>query len=149
MNWRKIEKKRFKSKLLELWKSGTKKWSPDMFNFYVVLADHDKVTDDRRPTTCRCNFKAPPLLTKSTRNEGHFGNIGFHGKIIWRFQSKKGTKTIFTIFQKRPMKHTTSKCNKVSKVFWQICANYMIISLGTKRLLKTQIFEKKNNPSDD
>ena len=32
-----------------------------MFNFYVVLADHDKVTDAGWATTCGHNFKAPSL----------------------------------------------------------------------------------------
>ena len=35
-----------------------------MFNFYVVLAGHDIVTDTDRATACRCKFKAPRLQTK-------------------------------------------------------------------------------------
>ena len=35
-----------------------------MFNFYVVLAGHDKVTDAGRAATCRGNFKTPPLQRK-------------------------------------------------------------------------------------
>ena len=38
-----------------------------MFNFYVALAGHDKVTDTDRATTCRRNFKAPSLQTKSIK----------------------------------------------------------------------------------
>ena len=35
-----------------------------MFNFYVVSAGHDMVTDAGRATTCRREFKAPWLQTK-------------------------------------------------------------------------------------
>ena len=35
-------------KLLELCKTRTKKSSPDLFNFHVVLAGHDMVTDADR-----------------------------------------------------------------------------------------------------
>ena len=45
------------SKLLELCKTRTKKSSPDMFNFYVVLAGHDMVTDAGRVTTRRRKLK--------------------------------------------------------------------------------------------
>ena len=42
----------------------TKKSSPDVFNFYAVLAGHDVVTDASRTTTCRRKFKAPCLQRK-------------------------------------------------------------------------------------
>ena len=71
---------------MELCKTKTKKSSPDMFNFYVVLAGHDKVSD---ATMCRLKIKAPSLQTKSTKNEGHSENMGFDGKTIWRSQTKK------------------------------------------------------------
>ena len=64
INRRKIEKKAFNLKLLDLCKTRTKKSSPDMFNFYVVLAGHDKLNDAGRATTCRRKFKAPSLQTK-------------------------------------------------------------------------------------
>ena len=35
-----------------------------MFNFYVVSAGHDMVTDAGRATTCRSIFIAPPLHRK-------------------------------------------------------------------------------------
>ena len=35
-----------------------------MFNFYVVSAGHDIVTDAGRATTCRRKFKAPWLPTE-------------------------------------------------------------------------------------
>ena len=60
-----------------------------MFNFYVVLAGHDKVSDAGRATTCRRKLKAPSLQTKSTKNEGPPENMGLKGKTVWRFQTKK------------------------------------------------------------
>ena len=57
-----------------------------MFNFYVVLAGHGKVTD---ATMCRLKIKAPSLQTKSTKNEGPPENMGFKGKTVWRLQTKK------------------------------------------------------------
>ena len=56
----KLEKKAFRTKQLELYKTGTKKSSPDMFNFDVILAGHDA----GRATTCRRKCKAPCLQTK-------------------------------------------------------------------------------------
>ena len=69
-----------KLKLLELYKTRAKKSSPDMFNFYRVLAGHDKVSDASRAAMCRRKFKAPSLQTKSTKNEGPPENRGFKGK---------------------------------------------------------------------
>ena len=71
-----------KLKQLELGKTRTKKASPGMFNFYVVLAGHDKVTDAGRAATCRRKSKAPSLQTKSTKNEGPPENMGFKGKTV-------------------------------------------------------------------
>ena len=48
-----------------------------MFNFYVVLARHDMVTDAGRATTFWSKFEAASLQTKSTKNEGPSENIGF------------------------------------------------------------------------
>ena len=62
-------------KLLELSKTRAKKSSPDMFNFYVVLVGHNKVSDAGRVAMCWLKFKAPSLKTKSTKNEGPFGNM--------------------------------------------------------------------------
>ena len=52
-------KKAFRIKLLEFCRTRTKKSSPDLFKFYVVLAGHDKATNAGRATTCRRKFKAP------------------------------------------------------------------------------------------
>ena len=55
----------------------TKKSSPDIINFYVELAGHDKVSDADKAATCWLEFKAPSLKTK---NEGPFENMSFKGK---------------------------------------------------------------------
>ena len=55
--------------MLDVCKTRTKKLRPDMFNFYVVLAGPDKVSDAGRATTFRRKFKAPSLQTKSTKKE--------------------------------------------------------------------------------
>jgi len=52
-----------------------------MFNIYVTLAAHDKITDAGRATTCRRKFKAPSLQTKSTKNGGP-SEDDFHGKTV-------------------------------------------------------------------
>ena len=40
-----------------------------MFNFHVVLAGHDKVTDTGRATKCRRKLETPSLQTKSTKTD--------------------------------------------------------------------------------
>ena len=72
-----------------------------MFNFDVILAGHDKVTDAGRATRCRRKCKAPCLQTISTKNEGPSENMGFNGKTVWRFQTEKRTETIISTFQKK------------------------------------------------
>ena len=42
----------------------TEKSSPDVFNFYVVLAGDDIVTIAGQATTCRRKFKTPLSQTK-------------------------------------------------------------------------------------
>ena len=66
--------------MLDVCKTRTKKLRPDMFNFYVVLAGHDKVSDAGRATTCRRKVKALSLQTKSTINEVPPENIALKGK---------------------------------------------------------------------
>ena len=61
-----------------------------MFNFCVVFAGHDMVTDAGRATTHRRKFKAPSLKTKTTNSEESFENLSFSKKKnVWRFQRKK------------------------------------------------------------
>ena len=67
LNSTKLEKKDFRSKLLKLCKTRTKKSSPDLFNFYVLLAGHDMIIDAGRETRCRRKFKAPGLQTEDQK----------------------------------------------------------------------------------
>ena len=52
-------KKAFRLKLLELCKTRTEESSPTTFNFYVILAGHDMITDAGRDTKCKQKFIAP------------------------------------------------------------------------------------------
>ena len=63
-NLTKLGKKTFRSELLKICSTKDDKSSLDIFNFSVVLADHDKVTDAGRATKCRPIFNAPSLQTK-------------------------------------------------------------------------------------
>ena len=80
-----------------------------MSKFYVVLAGHDKVSDAGRATTCRCKFKAPSLQIKGTKNIGHFENIDFDWKTIWRIQRKKEQKHYSRPFKKIQSDNRTQK----------------------------------------
>ena len=60
-----------------------------MFNFYVVLGGHNKVSDTGRVTTCRLICKAPSLKTKTIKNVEPFEKMSFSKKTVWRFQRKK------------------------------------------------------------
>ena len=82
-----------------------------MFNFYVVLAGHDKVSDASRATTCRRKFKAPSVQTKSTKNVGPPESMGFKGKTVWRFQTKKKQKHYSRSFKKTQWNTKTLKAS--------------------------------------
>ena len=60
-----------------------------MFNFCVVFAGHDMVTDAGRATTRRRKFKAPSLKTKTTNNEESFENMSFSKKNGLKISTKK------------------------------------------------------------
>ena len=62
-----------------------------MFNFCVVFAGHDMVTDAGRATTHRRKFKAPSLKTKTTNNEESFENMSFSKKKRLKISTKKKT----------------------------------------------------------
>ena len=62
------KKKAFRLELLELCKTRAKKSSPITFNFYVILAGHEMVTDASRAVTCWRMFKASSLQAESTKN---------------------------------------------------------------------------------
>ena len=71
--------------MLELCTTRTKKSSPNIFNFYVILAGHDMITDAGRATICSRKFKAPWLETIVKKNEAPFENMVLNGKKVWRF----------------------------------------------------------------
>ena len=87
---------------MDLCKTRTKKSSPDMFNFYVVCAGHDKVSDAGIATTCRRKFKATSLQTKSTKKEESFENMSFEGKTLWRFCYVKTWVVKTSVFEAQP-----------------------------------------------
>ena len=49
---------------MELGKTRTKKSTPDLFNFFAVLAGHDKTSDIGSVTSCRRKFKDASLQKK-------------------------------------------------------------------------------------
>ena len=84
----------FKLKLLELGKTRTKKASPDMFNFYVVLAGHDNFTDAGRAATCRRKFKASSLQTKVQKTKSISKTWVLTRKQFEEFRRKKNTSSL-------------------------------------------------------
>ena len=93
--------------MLELCKTRTKKSSPDMFNFYVVLSGDNKVSDSGRITTWRLKFKAPSLKTKSTKTEETFENVGSKGKPFEDIRQKRNGNTILNLSKKTHRKTRT------------------------------------------
>ena len=87
-------KKAFRSKLLELCKTGTKKSSPDMFNFDLILAGHGMISDAGRATTCRRKFTAPSLRTKCTKMKDLPKTWVLRGKQFEDFRRKKKNRNI-------------------------------------------------------
>ena len=80
-----------------------------MFNFYVVSAGHDMVTDAGRGTTCR--RKINPHDKKSTKIEGSFEDMGFNGKTVWRVQTNKEQKHYSWPFKKPKSNTRTLKAS--------------------------------------
>ena len=83
-------KKAIGLKLLELCKTRSKKSSPDLFNFYVVLAGHYKITNAGEDTTCRRKFKASSLQTK-VRKMKELPEMSSTEKLSEGFRRKKIT----------------------------------------------------------
>ena len=71
-----------------------------MSNFYVDLAAHDLVSDAGTTTTYKREIK-PMIMNKSTKNEESFENMGFNGKTVWRFQTKKKNRNIILDLSKK------------------------------------------------
>ena len=74
---------------MELCKTRAQKSSPAIFNFHVVFAGHNKLSDAGRATMCRLKCKVPSLKSKSTKNEGAFENMSFSKKKFEKFNGKK------------------------------------------------------------
>ena len=99
-----------KLKLLELGKTRTNNASLHMFNLYVVLPGCDTAGLPRAGENSK-----PYLYKKSTKIEGPSEIMCFNGKTVWRFQTKKRTKTLFSNFQKTQMLHQDPKAiNRMS-----------------------------------
>ena len=81
-------KKAFRIKLFELCKTRTKKSSPDLFNFLVALAGHEKVTDAKRATSCRRKIKAIWLRTKIQKMKD-VPKMNFTEKLFEDFRPKR------------------------------------------------------------
>ena len=73
-----------------------------MFNFYVVLAGDDKVSDAGRAATWRLKLQIPSLQTKCAKNEGSPENMGFKVKTVCGFQTKKKNSNIILDLSKNP-----------------------------------------------
>ena len=70
-------------------KTGTKESSPDMFNFHVVLADHDMVTAASRATMCRREFKGPSLQAKKKQEKKDLPKNGLQRKNSLKISDRK------------------------------------------------------------
>ena len=82
-------KKAFRLTLLELCKTRTKKSSPDLFNFYLVLVGQDMVNEAGRATTCGRKFKAPLIQKKIQKMKDLPKTRVFTGKWFEDFRRKK------------------------------------------------------------
>ena len=106
-----------------------------MFNFYVVLAGHDMVTDTGSATTCRSKFKDYSLQKKGIKNEEPFENIDFNGKQFEDSDEKKHTSSLDqttpwntlplnATIDDRPYNQEEMNCRKIEKAFrlklWEI-----------------------------
>ena len=109
-------------KLLEACKTRTKKTSPNMLNFYVILAGHDKVSETGRATTCRRKFKAPSLQKKAQKMKVLPKTWVLRGKTFEDFRQEKNRNTILDL-PKNPFgtqRPCTSQLNKAlvnSKIY--------------------------------
>ena len=71
-----------------------------MFNFYVVLANHDKLNDAGRPTT---QIESPIIINKKNKKRRIYRKHRFSGEINLKISDEKKTETLFSTFQKNPM----------------------------------------------
>ena len=109
----KTGKKAFKSELLEVCKTRTKKSSLHIINSFVVLAAHDMVADAGRATTCRLEFKAPSLQTKVQKMNVFSKTWVLTGKQFEDFTRKKEQKQ-----NSRPFKKNSAEQKDLESVNW-------------------------------
>ena len=76
-----------------------------MFKFYVVFAGQDMVTDAGWTTPCSAKTQNIMITNKSTKNEGPFEDMGFNGKTVWRFQTKKNKNEILDLSKTPSVTH--------------------------------------------
>ena len=66
----------------------------------------------------KAKTQSPIITKKGTKIEGPSENMGFNGKTVWRFQTKKRTKTLIPNFQKTPVGHQDPKAiNWISPLY--------------------------------
>ena len=70
-----------------------------MFNFFVVLAGHDKVTDAGRFATCRRKIN-PHDYKEKYKKWRTFRKHGFERENSLKISDEKRTETLFSTFQK-------------------------------------------------
>ena len=141
-------KKSFRTNLLELCKTGTKKSSPDLFNFmYSRLVMTWPMTLAGLPREGAVS-KGPWLQSERTKNEGPSEKMSFSGETVWRFQRKKlrnfhsshgekNKRTSRPQGQKLTMNHVARQ--KLTKQKWknhseQICWNSARLELRSQVL---------------
>ena len=93
--------KAFRLKLLELCKTRTKKSSPGKFNFYVILAGKNIITDASSTTTCRCKTTADDYNQKVQKKKDLPRSWVLTGKQVEDFRQKKEQKHYSRHFKKK------------------------------------------------
>ena len=90
--------------MLELCTTRTKNSSPNIFNFYVILAGHDMITDAGRATICSPKFKAPWLET-IVKKWSTFRKHGLKREKGLKILDEKRTKPKISTFRKHLVEH--------------------------------------------
>ena len=99
-------KKAFRIKLFELFKTRTKKSSPDLFNVYVISAGHDMAIDAGRATTCRRNCKPHDYKQNVQKMKGLLKEWVLTGKKFEDFKQKTSKIPLFPRRTKRQNQRT-------------------------------------------
>ena len=91
-----------RSELMEICKTGANKSSPGLFNFCVLLAGHELITDVNKATNCLFEFKNPLIYSNCTKNERHSENMVLNGKKFLETSDGKKTETVLSTFRRTP-----------------------------------------------